>query len=291
MFRTRGDILYSNRNRGSKHNKRIIIATIILISFSLITLLTNRTSSKIEVVFKDTISTIEYYVIKAPLKFLGDVFYEYTEMKDVYEENKKWKQQADKLAREAALNEVLTKENHELRELMEIDYLPTDYQVKYTSVISRNQDNWNNEISIGLGSMSGVKTGMAVINAQGMVGTVTHVTELSANVTLLSSENTVTQLPVMILNGEETVYGLLNKYDIESQTYKVILLSDVEKIEPDATVVTSGLGGEGKSPKGIYIGNVESFVLSPDASEAICNVKPAVDFNHLNHLSVVQRVN
>ncbi len=283
--------MYSNKNKGSKHNKRIIIATIILISFSIITLLTNRTSSKIEVVFKDTISTIEYYIIKAPLNFIGDVIYEYTEMKNVYEENKKWKEQADKLAREAALNEVLAKENEELRELLEIDYLPTDYQVKHTSLIARNQDNWNNEISIGLGSMSGVKVGMAVINAQGMVGTITNVTELSATVSLLSSENAVTQLPVMILNGEETVYGLLNKYDIETQTYKVILLSDVEKIKPNATVVTSGLGGTGKSPKGIYIGNVESFILSSGANEAVCSVKPAVDFNHLNHLSVVQRVN
>lgn len=282
--------MYSNRNRGSKHNKRIVIVTIVLISFSVITLLTNRSASKVETIFKDTVGAIEYYVIKAPLNFINNVFNEYIEMKDVYEENKKWKQQADKLAREAALNEVLKKENQELRDLMEVDYLPTDFQVKNTSVIARNHDNWNNEVSIGLGSMSGIKTGMAVINSQGMVGTVTNVTEMSATVSLLSSENVVTQLPVMILNGDKTVYGLLNKYDIESKTYKVILLSDVEKIEPNAIVVTSGLGGKGKSPKGIYIGNVQKFVLANDASEAICDVIPAVDFNDLNHLSVVQRM-
>lgn len=282
--------MYSNRNKGSKHNKRIIIATIVLISFSVITLLTNRSASKIENMFKDTIGAVEYYLIKAPLSFVSNVFYEYTEMKDVYEENKKWKKQADMLAREAALNEVLKQENKELRDLLEIDYLPNDYQVKNTTVIARNHDNWNNEVSIGLGSLSGVKTGMAVINAKGMVGTVTNVTEISATVSLLSSENVVTQLPVMILNGDQVVYGLLNKYDIESKTYKVILLSDVEKIVDNATVVTSGLGGKGKSPKGIYIGNVDKFVLANDASEVICDVKPAVDFNDLNHLSVVQRM-
>ena len=282
--------MYSNRNRGSKHNKRIVIVTIVLISFSVITLLTNRSASKVETIFKDTVGAIEYYVIKAPMNFVKNVFNEYVEMKDVYEENKKWKQQADKLAREAALNEVLKKENQELRDLMGIDYLPTDFQVKNTSVIARNHDNWNNEVSIGLGSMSGIKTGMAVINSQGMVGTVTNVTEMSATVSLLSSENVVTQLPVMIINGDKTIYGLLNKYDIESKTYKVILLSDVEKIEPNSIVVTSGLGGKGKSPKGIYIGNVQKFVLANDASEAICDVIPAVDFNNLNHLSVVQRM-
>lgn len=80
--------MYSNRNRGSKHNKRIVIVTIVLISFSVITLLTNRSASKVETIFKDTVGAIEYYVIKAPLNFINNVFNEYIEMKDVYEENK-----------------------------------------------------------------------------------------------------------------------------------------------------------------------------------------------------------
>ena len=101
----RGDTLYKRHDKLNKHNKRIVIVTIILIVFSIFTLLMNRSASSIESIFKDTIANIEYYVIKTPIKYIGGLFSEYNELKDVYEENAQLKEQLDKYAREAALNE------------------------------------------------------------------------------------------------------------------------------------------------------------------------------------------
>ena len=80
----RGDILYKNNKNGNKHNKRIVWMTIILILFSVATLLSSRSASRIEIIFKDTIANIEYYIIKAPIQYVSGLFQEYTEMKDVY---------------------------------------------------------------------------------------------------------------------------------------------------------------------------------------------------------------
>lgn len=288
----RGDILYKKDHKWSKHNKRIVIVTIVLVAFSIVTLVTSRSASGIELMFKDTIANIEYYLIKAPIQYVSGIFSEYTEMKNVYEENEILKKELDKLARESAMNEVTVNELKEIMELTEMDFLPTDYQLKYTSVIQRDAQSWNNEVTIDKGSLAGIKEGMAVISSQGMIGTVTSTSEISSTVSLLSSENNKSQLPIMILSGDQEYYGLLDRYDLTTKSYRVTLLSsDVEKIEKDAKVVTSGLGGKGKSPKGILVGTVENYTVGDNATESICMVKPSADFNSLNAVAVVQRMN
>ncbi len=178
--------MYRKGNKWTKQKKRIVIATVILVLFSVVTLVTSRSASGIEIIFKDTIANLEYYIIKAPIQYVTGLFEEYNDLKDVYEENAKLKEH--NLARESAMNEVLTNELNDLKEIMDIEYLPTEYQVKYTNVIARDAQNWNNQVTINLGKISGVQEGMAVINAQGMIGTITNVSEISATVSLLSSE-------------------------------------------------------------------------------------------------------
>lgn len=283
--------MYKKSNKWTKQKRRMVIITLILVFFSVATLVTNRSAFGIETIFKDTIANIEYYLIKAPIQYVTGLFDEYHDLKDVYEENAKLKEQLDNLARESAMNEVLTEELNDLKELLDMDYLPTEYQVKYTNVISRDAENWNNQLTINLGKISGIQEGMAVVNAKGMIGTVTNVSEISSTVTLLSTETGKSQLPVMILSGDNEYYGLLNRYDLKTHNYRVTLLSDVEKIEKDAKVVTSGLGGEGKSPKGILLGTVENYTIGDEATESVCMVKPSVNFDSLSHVAVVQRVN
>lgn len=282
--------MYKQR-KPDKYHKRIIIITVILILFSIFTLITGRSPSSLEIMLKDTIANIEYYVIKTPIQYVNDLFFEYNALKDVYKENAILKEQLDKYAREAAINETLSLELEQLQQITKIDYLPTDYNVRYTKVVARDVESWANEVTIDLGETSGVKEGMAVIGADGMIGTVSEVGKISSTVTLLSAENAKSQLPVMIISEGKEYYGLLNKYDINTKAYRITLLSDVEKIEKGSKVVTSGLGGIGKSPKGILIGTVDQFTAKNNATESVCQVKPSANFDSLNYVAVVQRVN
>ena len=246
-------------NRKKQRNKRIVlIITVAIVVFSTISLVFSRTQGGLERMVSDSIAAIEYYVVKKPVEFAS------------VEVN----------------TDVLSKEIDELKKMLNIEYLPTDYNVKTTSFV-RESDDWNNEITIDLGSLAGVSKDMVVISSKGMIGKVTSVTEVTARVQLLTAENPTSALPIQVINGDQNVYGLLNRYDIESKCFEITLFSDVEKFEDNAKVITSGLGG--KAPKGIYIGTVESSIVSEDGTSKTIRVKPAADFNDLSYVAVVFR--
>lgn len=274
-------------NRKKQRNKRIVlIITVAIVVFSTISLVFSRTQGGLERMVSDSIAAIEYYVVKKPVEFVSNLFSEYNELKDVYKENKILKAKLSSYASVEVNTDVLSKEIDELKKMLNIEYLPTDYNVKTTSFV-RESDDWNNEITIDLGSLAGVSKDMVVISSKGMIGKVTSVTEVTARVQLLTAENPTSALPIQVINGDQNVYGLLNRYDIESKCFVITLFSDVEKFEDNAKVITSGLGG--KAPKGIYIGTVESSIVSEDGTSKTIRVKPAADFNDLSYVAVVFR--
>ena len=274
-------------NRKKQRNKRIVlIITVAIVVFSTISLVFSRTQGGLERMVSDSIAAIEYYVVKKPVEFVSNLFSEYNELKDVYKENKILKAKLSSYASVEVNTDVLSKEIDELKKMLNIEYLPTDYNVKTTSFV-RESDDWNNEITIDLGSLAGVSKDMVVISSKGMIGKVTSVTEVTARVQLLTAENPTSALPIQVINGDQNVYGLLNRYDIESKCFEITPFSDVEKFEDNAKVITSGLGG--KAPKGIYIGTVESSIVSEDGTSKTIRVKPAADFNDLSYVAVVFR--
>ena len=289
MNDTRGD--YMN-NRRKRRNKNIMIGVIVGVIFlSVIGFFVGRKQSRLEKTLSNSISMIEYYMVKKPLSFIGDIFNEYNDLKDVYDENKKLKTKLDSYANVEAENEILTTEIDKLKKITEIDYLPSDYQTKVATVQIRDQTNWNDEITIDLGSMNDIQEGMAVCDSKGMVGVVSKVTEISSTVSLITSENPSNQIPVMVVNGDQVVYGLLENYSVNSQKLNITLLSNIDKLEKGAKVYTSGLGGDGKSPKGIYIGKAKKLVTQTDGTTTTLMVTPAANMEDLSYVSVIKKVN
>ena len=281
MNDTRGD--YMN-NRRKRRNKKIMIGVIVGVIFlSVIGFFVGRKQSHLEKTLSNSIFMIEYYIVKKPLSFIGDIFNEYNDLKDVYDENKKLKTKLDSYANVEAENEILTTEIDKLKKITEIDYLPSDYQTKVATVQIRDQTNWNDEITIDLGSMNDIQ--------EGMVGVVSKVTEISSTVSLITSENPSNQIPVMVVNGDQVVYGLLENYRVNSQKLNITLLSNIDKLEKGAKVYTSGLGGDGKSPKGIYIGKAKKLVTQTDGTTTTLMVTPAANMEDLSYVSVIKKVN
>ncbi|WP_231999767.1 rod shape-determining protein MreC [Intestinibaculum porci] len=278
-------------NKKDKRSQRMFWITIVLVAASVISLLTSTNNIPGSGIVRDTVANVEYYVIKAPLNYVRGVLGEYNELKEVYRENKRLKRSLDNYARELALNNVLADELQEMRSITKIKSLPTDYKVKYTTVIKRDSENWDNKVIIDIGSGSNVKKGMAVITSKGMIGIVSSVNRVSSTVTLLTSEDRSVQLPVMIKSNGKYYYGLLNDYNVESQTYKVQMLSTVNKLKVGSSVTTSGLGGKGKTPKGILVGTVKGLSNNASATGKTVTVKPSVDFDDLSYVAVVQRSN
>ena len=81
-------------NRRKRRNKKIMIGVIVGVIFlSVIGFFVGRKQSRLEKTLSNSISMIEYYIVKKPLSFIGDIFNEYNDLKDVYDENKKLKKQ------------------------------------------------------------------------------------------------------------------------------------------------------------------------------------------------------
>lgn len=279
-------------NRRKRRNKKIMIGVIVGVIFlSVIGFFVGRKQSRLEKTLSNSISMIEYYIVKKPLSFIGDIFNEYNDLKDVYDENKKLKTKLDSYANVEAENEILTTEIDKLKKITEIDYLPSDYQTKVATVQIRDQTNWNDEITIDLGSMNDIQEGVVVCDSKGMIGVVSKVTEISSTVSLITSENPSNQIPVMVVNGDQVVYGLLENYSVNSQKLNITLLSNIDKLEKGAKVYTSGLGGDGKSPKGIYIGKAKKLVTQTDGTTTTLMVTPAANMEDLSYVSVIKKVN
>lgn len=281
-----------DNRRIKKRNKRIMIVSIVIVVIlSLLSFFVNRNRSGIEEFLSTSVQTVEYYIFKKPLAFINDIFNEYNDLKDVYDENKILKEKLDSYASLEASNEVMKSEIKKLKEATEINYLPSEYQTKVVGVQTRDQTNWNNQIVIDAGSQNSIEEGMVVCDSKGMIGTVTSVNELTATVTLLTCEKPDIKIPVMIINGEQTVYGLIDSYDVNDGYIDMILLSQVDKLEKNAKVYTSGLGGEGKSPKGIYIGKAKKLYTKSDGTTTSVRIKVAGDFDDLSYVVVVKKVN
>lgn len=289
MSVTRGDGM---NNRRKKRNQKIIIGIIsVFILISMFSFFVGKNQSSLGKFLSTSVQTVEYYLVKKPLEFVSGIFSEYYELKDVYDENELLKEKLDSYASLESENEVLTSEMNKLKEISEIDYLPTEYKTKVAGVQTRDQTNWNDEIIIDSGSQSEIEEGMVVCDSKGMIGTVTSVNELTATVSLLTCEKPASKIPVMILNGEETIYGLIEGYDVNNGYLEMTLLSKIDKLEKDAKVYTSGLGGDGKSPKGIYIGKAKKLYTNSDGTTTLVRVKAAADFDDLSYVVVVKKVN
>ena len=161
--------------------------------------------------------------------------------------------------------------------------------MKVATVISRDVESWNNKLVINMGSQSGITEGLVALGNNGMVGKVTSVSVLTSTVTLLTSENTSTQVPIMIKKkgtDNDYAYGMLRSYDVESKCFVVDMLESCE-IEIGESILTSGLGGN--SPRGIIVGYVQNSTILEDQVLPQLSVEPASHFDDLNYVTILQR--
>ena len=131
-----------NNRKKQRNRKIILIITVTIIVFSSISLIFSRTQWGIERMISDTVAVVEYYVIKKPIEFISNLFNEYNELKDVYDENKILREQLAAYASVEVNTNVLSNEIDDLKKALDLKELTTDYNVKTATVISRDASNW-----------------------------------------------------------------------------------------------------------------------------------------------------
>lgn len=264
-----------------------MLVVILVIGLSIYNLLTSREDTALEKMIKDTFQMVEYHVIKKPILFFDKLASEVEEVHNVYEENKILKEKLDDYAKTQARVDVLQNEIELLKNELDYTSIPTDYKTKNGYIISRDVESWSAEIQISLGDQDGIKKNMAVVDAKGMIGYVSSVNGLTSNVTLLTYEKSVKQIPIVVTDNEGAeVFGLLKGYDSNNGNFIIEMFNNVT-LQEGTMIYTSGLGGD--IPKGITIGTIISSNVASNQVNTTIKAKPAANFDSLQYISVIQR--
>ena len=184
-------------------------------------------------------------------------------------------------------NNNLKEEIEKLKKVMDVKTTYTGYKTIYAKTIIRNKMYWYNTITIDKGKDNDIKTGMVVINGKGLIGKVINVSNFTADVRLITTNDSNNKISVTITNGESKVIGLMNGYSYETNDILIEGVSNTQDVKVGDMVYTSGLGGV--FPSGILVGTVESITTDSYGLAKIIKVKPSVSFDDINYVSVLKR--
>lgn len=265
-----------------------IIIIIIIAFFSIFsyTLKTDRQLTKVEMVIKDGIIWTEK-IIYTPINFIINLVNNYNDLKNVKKENDILKENIDSIDSLKIENIELKKQIEALKEELGIEYTLNDYTKLNGTILSRNPSYWFNSITIDKGHYNGIKENMIVVNNHGLMGRISSVSIFTSTVKLITTTDTNNKISVSISNGEYNLNGLINGYDQDDNCLIVEGISNTESVHVGDYIYTSGLGGI--FPSGILVGTVEKTDVDEYGLSKVLKVKPAVDFNDINYISVLMR--
>lgn len=192
------------------------------------------------------------------------------------------RQQMMTLSERAARVEQLTTENSQLRALLD---LRPALQVKSMAaeVLYDAPDPYSRKVIIDRGIQQGVREGAPVINEAGVLGQVTRLFPLSAEVTLLTDKDAV----IPVLNprtGHRSVaFGAANGAGLELR-----FMAGNADVQVGDVLTTSGV--DGVYPPGIAVAKVVGVSRKADSGFARIALQPAAWPDALRHVLVLEPV-
>ncbi|MBU1821922.1 MAG: rod shape-determining protein MreC [Bacteroidetes bacterium] len=196
------------------------------------------------------------------------------------------------------INENLAQENLKLNALVSQlqEQNPTDAPASYTpdsvfanrfnftvaKVIMTETSRANNYVTIDKGSADGIRPGMGVISATGVVGKVRSCSEHFSLITsILHSQFMVSSR--LVRSGE---IGPARWQGKDPGTISLMDVSRYKKVEKGDTAVTSNYNAV--FPPGIMVGTVKSVEVRSDQTFYDIELNVATDFRSLSYVYVVQ---
>jgi rod shape-determining protein MreC len=205
------------------------------------------------------------------------------EIATVYQQNKMLKSEVEQLRQMQINSTEIIAENERLKVLLNYKQETTQFDLLAAKVIARDSSDWTNSIIIERGMKDGVAKNMAVVTPKGLVGSVSEVFDNCARVRLIiDPRNSVGGI---VQRAESRVAGVV---DGDTSNRMMVKLTNVPRdadiVESD-TIITSGFGGI--YPKGILIGTISRIENEAGGLLKYAVVKPAVDFQRLEEVSVI----
>ena len=278
--------------RNKEFDKRYLIIIIILIISLLLVILSvalkkDRNLNSVEKIAKDTGSFV-VNILGTPVDFVSNKIAETKEKNDIYNKYKELKSKEEQTESLIAETNNLKQEIKSLKAALDLNTTLSDKVYKNATVINRNIDYWYDEVTIDKGKTNGIEKNMAVVNNNGLIGTVTKVSNHVSTVKLLSSKSLSDKISVKINVGDTYVYGLISKYNFKKNTYTVEGISENIEIPKGAEVVTTGMGDT--FPSGLLLGHVKKISTDNFDLSKVAVVTSSVNFDNIEYVAVLKRV-
>ena len=156
-----------------------------------------------------------------------------------------------------------------------------DYVSIVANVIGRDPSNWNATLIIDRGQKDGLKVGMPVVSALGVVGRIFEIGNNTAKVVLLSDPSFSVAAIVQRTRESGLLTGSLQGL------CRLEYLTDKADVKVGDRVITSKLSSV--FPEGILIGQVQDVQASENSHTVECLVDPAVDLSQIEEVIVIKR--
>lgn len=181
-------------------------------------------------------------------------------------------------ARVVAIDE-LSQENRRYAKLLDVKNRSM-FSSEPALVVARDPSNWNSSLMINKGREDGIKPGMAVVNALGVVGKVAEVASSSSKVILINDPG----FSVAVVNQRSRESGLLS--GSLSGRCRLQYLSQDADIRVTDELVTSALSAA--FPAGLLVGSVVDVAPGIEGESPRADVEPAVDVSKVEEVLVIK---
>ena len=213
---------------------------------------------------------------------LTNYFRSIANLRSAQDENTQLKQQVEELELELKAKEGLTAENERLKNLLDLKD-QSKYKVLTARIIGRDPSIWFDSAVINQGSLNGVKLNMPVVANGGLVGRVTAVSPLTAQIDLLTRDKSG-------LGAVIGQVGTSNALGVVMGTSKNGLLE--MKYVPGTTDVQVGqsvftTGQDGIYPAGLKVGDIFDAKSYGSSQPYQILIKPAASLDSIQEVGVL----
>ncbi len=263
----------------------VLITVIVFLVIVNVIMKNNRNVNFINGFFKDSALFVNK-VVNTPINFVKDKISEREEQKNIVKKYNKLKDKYESTEELRLENSELKKEIEELKNALELKNVLSEYKKINSITLNRNLGYWYRNITIDKGKKEGIKKDMAVINSDGLIGTIYKTSNHTSTVQLLTS-NQFNKISVKIEVKDKYIYALLTKYNEGDNTFTLEGISENTEIPIDSKVTTTGMGSI--FPSGILVGKVLSIETDSYDLAKIIKIKSDVNFNDISIVTVLKR--
>ena len=277
------------KKQKEKRNKIIIICVLIfclITGFIINVVMTDRNLTIFEKTIKDSVLTVQK-ILAFPIDFVSNKISENNEKNKMYEKYIELENQVKENEKYKVENEELKKQLSDMKKLLNINDTIAEYTYLNANVINRNLDYWNDTLIIHKGEHYGITKDMPVVIGTNLIGKVISTTTFNSTVRLITATDVVDKISVKIKNGDDYIYGILNGYNKENDTYTIEGISQNAKIENGSIVTTTGMGDI--FPAGIVIGKITGINTDTFDLSNVLEMKSDVNFDNINYVTVLRR--